>query len=315
MGMMAMGGGMPGGMGGGMPGGMGGGGGFGGGMPGGAGGGFGGGAPGGGGPGGGGGRGGGGMAGMGAMMQDLTPEQQTKVKEVMAKAFGGKNPMEMSSEDRTKAFAKVRDEVRKITGRDMPARGGAAGAGGAGGAGGRRGGPGGGGAPGEAGGRPQMALRVGEMPKFEEIAPPPPRRTGPPEITLSPEIANAKLPPPPEQDSTLEVLLRPGLLADVEIIVEKVPNAINIPNQAVFDRNGKMVVYVKDQKGKFEERVIKPLRRSESVMIIESGVKPGETIALADPNAKPGDQKKKGGGGSGASGAPAGMPGMGKGSR
>ena len=306
--MMAMGGGgMPGG--GGAPGG---GGGFGGGMPGGGGGppGGGGGPPGGFGGGGGGrpGGGGGGMAGMGAMMQDLTPDQQQKVKEVMAKAFGGKNPMEMSAEERTKATAKMREEVKKITGRDMPAGGGRRGGGGPGG-------PGGGGAPGEGGGRPQMALRVGEMPKFEEIAPPPPRRTGPPVIKLNPEVANAKLPAPPAQENNLDVLLRPGLLADVEIIVEKVPNAINVPNQAVFERNGKLVVYVKDLKnGKFEERVIKPMKRSESVMIIESGVKPGEVIALADPNAKPGDQKKKGGG-SGSSGAPAGMPGMGKGSR
>lgn len=297
--MMAMGGGgMPGGMGGmggGMPGGMGG---MGGGMPGGMGGG--GGAP------GGGGRGGGGMAGMGAMMQDLTPEQQTKVREVMAKAFGGKNPMEMSAEDRTKAFSKIREEVRKITGREMPARG--AGGGGRGGA---------GSAPGAGGGegRPQMSFRIGEMPKFDEIAPPPPRRNGPPEVKLAPEIANAKLPPPPEADSGLEVLLRPGLLSDVEIIVEKVPNAINVPNQAVFERNGQMLVYVRMPNGKFEERPIKALKRSESVMIIASGVKAGETVALADPNAKPGEQKKKGSSGAG-SGAPAGMPGMGnKGSR
>jgi HlyD family secretion protein len=291
--MMAMGGG-------GMPGGMGG---MGGGMPGGMGG-MGGGMPGGGGPPGGG-RAGGGMAGMGAMMQDLTPEQQTKVREVMAKAFGGKNPMEMSAEDRTKAFSKIREEVRKITGRDMPARG--AGGGGRGGA---------GSAPGAGGeGRPQMSLRIGEMPKFDEIAPPPPRRNGPPEVKLAPEIANAKLPPPPEADSGLEVLLRPGLLSDVEIIVEKVPNAINVPNQAVFERNGQMLVYVRMPNGKFEERPIKALKRSESVMIIASGVKAGETVALADPNAKPGEQKKKGSSGAG-SGAPAGMPGMGnKGSR
>jgi multidrug efflux pump subunit AcrA (membrane-fusion protein) len=137
------------------------------------------------------------------------------------------------------------------------------------------------------------------------------------EVQLSPELANAKLPAPPEQDTTLEVLLRPGLLADVEITVEKVPNAINIPNQAVFDREGKLVVFVRTPNGRFEERVIKPLKRSESVMILASGVKAGEVIALSDPNAKPGDQKKKdgAGGGGGASGAPAGMPGMGGGAR
>ena len=58
------------------------------------------------------------------------------------------------------------------------------------------------------------------------------------------DLANAKLPPPVDPENQLEVLLRPGLLADVEIILEKVPNAINIPNQAVFEKDGKQIVYV-----------------------------------------------------------------------
>ena len=246
-----------------------------------------------------------------AGMQDLPADQQKKVKDVIAKAFGGKSPMDLSPEERTKAMTKMREDIKKITGKDMPTRGGPGGAGGAGG--GRRGPGGPGGAPGEGGTRPQMALRVGELPKFEEIAAAPPRRSGPPVIKLNPDVANAKLPPPPDADGPLEVLLRPGLLADVEIIIEKVPNAINVPNQAVFERNGQIVVYVKNPAGKFEERTIKPLKRSESVMIVASGLKVGETVALSDPNAKPGDTKKKGGSGAG-SGAPAGMPGS-KGSR
>ena len=67
----------------------------------------------------------------------------------------------------------------------------------------------------------------------------------------------------------------PGLLADVEIILEKIPNAINIPNQAVFEKDGKQIVYVAGSKG-WEERVIKPMKRSESMMVIASGVKPGD---------------------------------------
>ena len=37
----------------------------------------------------------------------------------------------------------------------------------------------------------------------------------------------------------LQVLLRPGLLADVEIIVEKIPNAISHSRPAVFEKEGK----------------------------------------------------------------------------
>jgi hypothetical protein len=119
------------------------------------------------------------------------------------------------------------------------------------------------------------------------------------------EMADAKLPPPPEEDSQFDVLLRPGLLADVEIIVEKVPDALNVPMQAVFEREGKLVVFVRNPaSGAFEPREIKAMKRSESVMVIASGVKEGETVALADPTAKKGQKKEnKPGGAGGALGA------------
>jgi hypothetical protein len=49
---------------------------------------------------------------------------------------------------------------------------------------------------------------------------------------------------------------------------------------------------VRGAKG-WEERVIQPVKKSESVMVIAGGVKAGETIAMADPFEKPGDKKKK----------------------
>lgn len=121
--------------------------------------------------------------------------------------------------------------------------------------------------------------------------------------------AKAQLPPPPEEDSQLQVLLRPGLLADVEITVEKLPNALHVPAQAVFEKEGKSIVYVQ-KNGRFEERPVKLAKRSESMMILAGGVEPGEIVALADPYAKSakGGEKKKGGGGGNPMGA---MPGGG----
>jgi len=89
-------------------------------------------------------------------------------------------------------------------------------------------------------------------------------------------------------------------LADVEIVVEKIPNAIYVPAQAVFEKEGKNVVFVQTAKG-FEERTVKLLRRSESTMVISEGLKAGENIALSDPTAGTGSKKseKKAGGGSG----------------
>jgi hypothetical protein len=123
------------------------------------------------------------------------------------------------------------------------------------------------------------------------------------------DFQNAKLPSAADSETQLEVLLRPGLLADVEIILEKIPDAINVPNQAVFEKDGNQIVYVRNGKG-WDERVIKPMKRSESVMVIASGVKPGDVIAMSDPFAKPGDKKKKDRPGS--AGPAAGMPGGGR---
>jgi len=96
------------------------------------------------------------------------------------------------------------------------------------------------------------------------------------------ERARAKLPPPPEEDSQLNVLLRPGLLADVEIFVERIPNAISVPNQAVLDKDGRQFVYVLE-KGRFEPRFVKIARRSEAVTVIADHLKAGEVVSLGDP--------------------------------
>jgi biotin carboxyl carrier protein len=124
----------------------------------------------------------------------------------------------------------------------------------------------------------------------------------PAEVGTEEERERAQLPTPPEEDSQLQVLLRPGLLADVEITVERIPNAIHIPAQAIFEKDGKPAVWV-ESGHRFQQRIVKLARRSESTMVISEGVKPGDVIALSDPTAKPSDKK-------GEKKAGAGMPGM-----
>ncbi|MGQ9632822.1 MAG: hypothetical protein ACUVXB_01100, partial [Bryobacteraceae bacterium] len=126
------------------------------------------------------------------------------------------------------------------------------------------------------------------------------------------DLKNAKLPAPPDEDSGLQILLRPGLLADVEIIVEKIPNAIYVPAQAVFEKDGRRLVYVQAAEGRFQERPVKILKRSESTMVISEGLRPGELIALSDPTEGVGGKKKqekKAGGGASPVGALPGGPG------
>jgi hypothetical protein len=99
------------------------------------------------------------------------------------------------------------------------------------------------------------------------------------------ERKNAKLPLPPDQDSEVQVLLRPGLLADVEIAVENLPNVIHIPSQAVFQKGGKNVVYVQEKTGRFTAREVQLGKQSESTTVLAGGVEPGEIVALGDPTA------------------------------
>lgn len=199
----------------------------------------------------------GGAGGGGGMMANLSEEDRKKMREAMQKALAGKQMQDLTSEERQKVMEEVRKSVPALAA--MQRQGG----------GGRGQGPGAGGGPG--GGR---MMGGGAPGGFSEK-----------------DLENAKLPPPVSPDNQLEVLLRPGLLADVEIILEKIPNALNIPSQAVFEKDGKQIVYVRNG-NRWEEREIRPLKRSESVMVLSSGVKPGETIAMADPNARPGEKKK-----------------------
>jgi hypothetical protein len=232
----------------------------------------------------------------------MSEEDRKKMQAALQKATGGKNIQDLSPEERTKVFAKLREAFPQMTRpRGERAAGGApsgpsgtdaakpgeAPGGAAGAAGGRaEGAARGGGRRGGAGGEMPM-LGMGSTSQFSEK-----------------DLADAKLPPPPEEDTQLDVLLRPGLLADVEIIVEKLPNVIHIPAQALFEKDGKPMVYVRTG-NRWDERLIKPLKRSESTLIVESGLNAGELVALSNPNAKPGDKKKKAdksesGGGGGA---------------
>ena len=107
------------------------------------------------------------------------------------------------------------------------------------------------------------------------------------------ERNNAKLPLPPKEDSQVQVLLRPGLLADVEIQVEKIPNALHVPAQAVFQKNGKPTVFIQQKNKRFEPREVQLVKQSESMMVLASGVQAGDIVALSDPTADKSGKKEK----------------------
>lgn len=79
--------------------------------------------------------------------------------------------------------------------------------------------------------------------------------------------------------------LRPGMSASVRIAVERIPDAIVVPAEAIFQKSGRSVAYV--LKGsEFQERAVEVGKRSGSRVLIASGLKPSERLALKDPTAK-----------------------------
>lgn len=83
----------------------------------------------------------------------------------------------------------------------------------------------------------------------------------------------------------VDARLKPGMRAQLTVIVDRVPHAISIPAEASFLRSGRTVVYLWTG-SKFQPHPIQILRRSRNRILIASGLHPGDVIALADPTRK-----------------------------
>ncbi len=79
--------------------------------------------------------------------------------------------------------------------------------------------------------------------------------------------------------------LKPGMTVQITVIVNRVPNAITIPAQASFLKSGQTVAYVWEGSA-FQERAIQVERRSRDRILISSGLKPGDLVALKEPSGK-----------------------------
>jgi HlyD family secretion protein len=85
-----------------------------------------------------------------------------------------------------------------------------------------------------------------------------------------------------------EPRLRPGMTAAVEIMVERRPQTLRVPLEAVFERDGRHVCYVATRRGLVaQEVVLGPSNRD--FVVIEKGLRRGDRVALRDPGAAPSD--------------------------
>lgn len=207
------------------------------------------------------------------------PEESRKKAEAMLK---GRSPQELSDEERQQ----FRQIMQAAMGGGRQGGGGGRGGGfggpgggfggapggfgaAGGGFGGQGGGAGGAGGGGRGGREPQTATAASSGSEFSEA-----------------ERAGAQLPEPPQQGSDVEVLLRPGLLADAEVTVEQIPDTLYIPYQAVFEEGAQNIVYVLES-GRLRPRRVQLGRRSESQVAVTDGLAEGEQVSLYRPDSAP----------------------------
>ena len=80
--------------------------------------------------------------------------------------------------------------------------------------------------------------------------------------------------------------LKPGMTANTTIVVDRVPDAISIPTQAMFQKSGQTVAYIW-RGSTFHEQAIQVSRTSRDHVLVTGGLQAGDLIALKDPTVKP----------------------------
>lgn len=78
--------------------------------------------------------------------------------------------------------------------------------------------------------------------------------------------------------------LRPAMNGSMDVVIDRIANAISVPAKAVFTENGKPVVYVASQ-GKFRMVQIEVLARNPDEVAVK-GIDEGTNVTLVEPETK-----------------------------
>jgi HlyD family secretion protein len=76
--------------------------------------------------------------------------------------------------------------------------------------------------------------------------------------------------------------IRPGMTCDCRIVTGRIPNAMFVPIQSVFQKDGRTVVYAARARG-FSKREVRTGPKNSLFIVIERGLDEGDRIALRDP--------------------------------
>lgn len=76
--------------------------------------------------------------------------------------------------------------------------------------------------------------------------------------------------------------LKTGMTATLQVEVQRLPDSIMLPTEAVFDKDGRMVAYVVTLNS-YEERTLRLSHRSSRYVRVTEGLTHGERVTLKDP--------------------------------
>lgn len=74
--------------------------------------------------------------------------------------------------------------------------------------------------------------------------------------------------------------LRPGMNGSMDVVVNRIPNAISVPAKAIFTHQGKPIVYLAE-KGRYRPAEVQVLARNPDEVAV-SGIPAGATVTLAE---------------------------------
>ncbi|HSU80812.1 MAG TPA: efflux RND transporter periplasmic adaptor subunit [Thermoanaerobaculia bacterium] len=85
-----------------------------------------------------------------------------------------------------------------------------------------------------------------------------------------------------ELDKTDPRVMKPGQRVQATLLLDQRKDALMVPRQAVFDREGRSIVYRKGSRG-FEPVEVKLGASTMGRIVVESGISKGDVLALRDP--------------------------------
>ncbi|MEX0737683.1 MAG: hypothetical protein WD182_09610, partial [Bacteroidota bacterium] len=84
-----------------------------------------------------------------------------------------------------------------------------------------------------------------------------------------------------------------GMTTSNEVVMETIPDAIFVPLESVFEKDGKVLVY-KMNGSSPEAQTVEVGAKNGNFVVIKEGLKAGEKVTLRDPTSKDGATKVSG---------------------